>query len=289
MKTLWLALAVVQDDPVAAAMEKIAKALAETPAINLARAAEIVKVILNEGTFLESQKKHKERAEVYAKSADAFAKALEAQPTRSGPQRKCVLALQKAAKRAERKKTDEGRAGSYQYAFRRVALAFQVEQAEVRELVVIGLDCLRAGHLEEAEESLREAEERLPAILGKNRETTDKNARLAAMLLAQTHLAAGRYADGGAAARRAIDLVPDFGDETIHLRDLYENGENYDSSIRKLDEHVGKNPSDLEARFLLGFQLYFSPDRAKSKAIFRSLCEKNADDAGAKYFLERLR
>ncbi len=289
MNVAWLLLLCAQDDPVAAAMEKIRKSIAETPSLNLARSAEIVKVILNEGTFLESQKKVIEQAQVYAQAAAALGAALESQTQRTGPQRKCILGLQKAARRAEKKRTDEGRVGSFRYAFERVTLAFQVEVAELRALVSLGLDCYREGLLEEAEESLKEAEERLPHTLGKNLDSTDKNARLAPMVLAQIYLASARYAEGGAAARRSIANVPDLGDEQIHFRDLHQKGEEYDSHLRKLDEHVGKNPDDREARFLLAYQLYFSPDRAKSKPLFERLKAKDSEDRGAAYFLERLK
>ncbi|MBI2899844.1 MAG: hypothetical protein HYY17_06645 [Planctomycetes bacterium] len=278
-----------QDDPVAQAMEKIRKAIGETRSINLARTVELLKVIRNEGTFLESQKKAKEQAALYAQAADALARALEAQEARTGPLRKAVLTLQKASRRAEKKKTDEARVGAWRYAFDRIALAFQVESAELRALVSLGLDCFREGEFEEAEEALKEAEERLPAILGRDLETTDKNARFASMILAQTYLATGRYAEAGAAARRGVRLVPDLADEEIHLRDLHKNAEDYDSYLRKLDEHVAKNPADLDARFLLGFQIYFSPGRAKAKAVFEGLRERNKDDEGAAYFLEKMK
>lgn len=288
MTTLLLFLA-LQEDPVALAMAKIEQAMAQTPAVNLARSAEILKLVQNEGTFFESVGKIAEQREVYRRSAEVLAKALEAQERPTGQTRRAILALQKAAKRAETKKTDEAKISTYRFAFSRIELAFQIESAEVRALVGLGLEAFREGLLEEAEEALRDADDRLPAILGKDLETTDKNARLGSMLLAQTFLAGGRYAEAGAAARRSIELVPDWGDEEFHLRDLCKTGEDYDSSLRKLDEHVGKNPNDLDARLLLGYQLYFSPQREKSKAVFESLLEKKKDDRGANYFLERLK
>lgn len=284
-----LVCALLQDDPVAAALEKVHKAVSETRTVNLARTTEILRLIQNEGTFLESKKQFREEAEVYARSAVALAKALEAQENKTGATRRAILTLQKAVKRAEKKRTDEAKVGTFRYAFARTQLAFQVESAEVGALVSLGLECFQGGLLEEAEEALKEAEERIPSILGKDVETTDKNARLAPMILAQVFLAGGRYAEAGGAARRSIDLVPDLAEEEIPLRKLHKDGEAYDSCLRKLGEHVGKTPDDVDARFLLGYQLFFSPDAAKSKALFESILEKKKDDKGAMYFLERLK
>ncbi len=278
-----------QEDAVDAALEKVRKAVEETRTVNLARTTEILRMIQNEGTFLESKKQIREQAEVYARSAEALTKALEAQENKTGATRRSILTLQKAVKRAEKKKSDEAKVGTFRYAFAKTQLAFQVESAEVGALVGLGLECFQGGLLEEAEEALQEAEERLPSILGKDVETTDKNARLAPMILAQVYLAGSRYPEAGAAARRSIDLVPDLADEEIPLRKLHKDGEAYDSALRKLDEHVGKNPDDLDARFLLGYQVFFSPESAKSKALFESILEKKRDDKGAAYFLERLK
>jgi len=278
----------IQEDAVEAALSKVRQAIADSRSVNLARAAELLKLIQNEGTFFESQGKAAEQAGLYRQSSEALFRALEAQESKTGQTRRAILALQKAARRAERKSTDAEKVGTYRFAFSRIELAFQVESAEVRALVSLGLDCFREGLLEEAEEALREAEDRLPAILGKDLETTDKNARLGPMLLAQTYLASGRYTEAGLAARRSVELVPDWGEEDLDLRTLHKSGEGYDSFLRKLEEHVGKNPDDLDARLLLGYQLFFSPKREKSKAVFESILDKRKDDKGAAYFLERL-
>lgn len=279
----------LQDDPVEAAMTKIRKALGETPNLNLARTMEMIKLIENEGTFLESQGKAKEQAAVYAQAAEALGAALEKQESRTGWSRKAIITLQKAAKRAEKKKDDAGRVTAYVYAFQRVGMAFQVECAELNALVQLSMQCFNAGAFDEAEEAIKEVEDRLPGVLGKDLQTTSQNIRLAPIISSQLALVGKRYSDGGSAVRRLIEIFPEAGDLELSIQKLHPNAEDYESAIRKLSEHVSKNPDDLDARVLLGFQYYFGGDSPKAKAVFASVLEKKQDDAAAKYFLDKLK
>lgn len=288
MMTLAFALVLfLQDDPVEAAMKKILAEIAATPTINLARTQELLLLIQNEGTFLESQQKIKEQAAVYAQASEALATALEG--TKAAWSRKAILALQKAAKRAEKKKDDAGRVGSYTYAFQRVSMPFQVESLELGHLVKLALQSFQSGDYDEAEDAIKEVEERTPGVLGKRPETTDENIRLAPLILTQVLLVTGRYAEGGAAVRRALALVPDVGEKELPLKDLYKDVEAYEACLRKLSEHISKNPDDLDARLLLGCQYYFTDEPAKAKAVLASIVEKKKDDEAARYFLDRLK
>ncbi len=109
---------------------------------------------------------------------------------------------------------------------------------------------------------------------------------VAALALGHGLFAMGAYADAAAELRRGIRLYPAIVEVPMSRRDFYGNAETYDAQMQRLERHVAANPKDAAARFLLGYNYYFGPQRAKAAEQFRAL---GATDPEAQLFLRQLR
>ena len=154
-------------------------------------------------------------------------------------------------------------------------MEFEIESARTQGWLRLGLEYLRGGRFEESGEALAEAEDTLPALLGVDLRITDKNVRLTPMIHSQLYLAIGEFTKGGKAARRSLRLVPDWADQEFEAKSIHGEKADYSAYLRGLDEYSRKNPKDLDARFLLGYQHYFSSKPKRARAALESILKAN--------------
>ena len=108
---------------------------------------------------------------------------------------------------------------------------------------------------------------------------------MAAFALGHGLFAIGAYAQAAAELRRALGLYPAMVQVAMNRRAFYGDPVRFDEQVGRLALYVETNPNDAAARFLLGYNCFFSGRRAQAKDQFAAL---GPQDAIAQLFLEEL-
>ena len=82
------------------------------------------------------------------------------------------------------------------------------------------------------------------------------------------HFSAGDYESAAYAIRRGMDHVPSWGKDEMDPRYLYAKSADLDRHLAALTAHVERDPANGDARFLLGYMLYFTGQYAPALEQF---------------------
>jgi len=147
------------------------------------------------------------------------------------------------------------------------------QEAAARRLVDVGDRFFGRGEFARAAEAYRAAARNAP------------DDPMAAFALGHGLFATGAYAQAAAELRRALGLYPAMVQVAMNRRAFYGDPMRFDEQLGRLAAYVEANPGDADARFLLGYNYFFSGRRAEAKAEFAAL---GAQDAIAQLFLQEL-
>lgn len=217
---------------------------------------------------------------------DRLSKAVSALESKSSELRRVQNQLERGRKRAGAAADEEKKGAALRYALDRASLVVSSASGEATELVNLGLELMRSGAWEEAEDALAEAESKLPVLRASSWETTIEGPRMAAVLLARVRAAQGRVKEGADDLRRGLEKIPTWLDREIDFKEtLHLKPEDHAKFVKSLESR-GDDP---DALLLLGHERYFSAEgRAKSKDLFERVLKKRPDDSAAKAFLKKL-
>jgi len=228
----------------------------------------------------------KAEASIGATTIDRLSRAVSALESKSSELRRVQNQLERGRKRAAAAADEAKKTAALRYAIDRAALVVSAATGEATELVNLGLELMRSGAWEEAEDALVEAESKLPALRASSWESTIEGPRMAAVLLARVRAAQGRIKEGAEDLRRGLDRIPTWLDREIDFKEtLHAKPEDHAKFVKALESR-GDDP---DALLLLGHERFFSPEgRAKSKDLFERVLKKRPDDSAAKAFLKKL-
>lgn len=105
---------------------------------------------------------------------------------------------------------------------------------------------------------------------------------LAAYALGHGLFAVGDYEGAAQALRRGVQLYPALLAVPMHRRDFYGDRRVFDAQLALLQRYVQEHPDHQDARFLLGYNLFFSQQRARAREHFAAL---GKEDRAARLFL----
>ncbi len=143
----------------------------------------------------------------------------------------------------------------------------------VRRLVEAGDTYFGRGEFARAVEAYRAAARNAP------------DDPMAAFALGHGLFAMGVYTQAAAQLRLGLTLYPAMVQVAMNRRAFYGDPVRFDEQVGRLAQYVDANPGDADARFLLGYNYFFSGRRAEAKAQFDAL---GPQDPIARLFLQEL-
>jgi tetratricopeptide (TPR) repeat protein len=97
------------------------------------------------------------------------------------------------------------------------------------------------------------------------------NDPVAALALGHGLFACGEYAEAAAELRRGIRLYPGMVRVRMNRRDFYGEPAVFDRQVAALERHVAASPDDGAARFVLGYNYFFTQQYGKARAALAPL------------------
>ena len=108
---------------------------------------------------------------------------------------------------------------------------------------------------------------------------------MAAYALGHGLFAVGDYPGAAAALRRGVQLYPGLLAVRMNRRDFYGHPRAFDAQLAQLRRHVRASPADVAARFVLGYNCFFSQQLDQAREQFTAL---GRDDREARVFLAEI-
>ncbi len=95
--------------------------------------------------------------------------------------------------------------------------------------------------------------------------------------------ALGRFQEAAMAIAKGLEIYPKYAESQINRRDFYGNPAEFDLQLRNLETYVSKNPSDHNARFLLGYNYFFIQDYDRADEQLQTVLSNRVLESSARY------
>ena len=95
--------------------------------------------------------------------------------------------------------------------------------------------------------------------------------------------ALGKFEEATQAILKGLEIYPKYAESQINRRDFYGNPSEFDSQLQKLENYVHKHPTNLNARFLLGYNYFFIQDYDKADEQFQAVLSNKSLQFSARY------
>ena len=95
--------------------------------------------------------------------------------------------------------------------------------------------------------------------------------------------ALGRFEEAAEAIATGLEIYPKYAERQINRRDFYGNPSDFDLQLRNLEAYVHKNPSDPNARFLLGYNYFFIQAYDKADEQLQAVLTNRSLQSSARY------
>jgi len=286
MHVLLAVILSLQDDPVAKMQEALAKRLKAYEKFTAGALADGLRVVLEGGFALEDRKDAANAIAVYDGGIETLAKTILAMESKPPELRKALGYLDKARKRAAAAEGDDRKCAALRYGLHRAFLVYQMEVSQVTELFNLGFQLVREGAYAEAEEALKEVDDRATSLANADPRASPQAIRWVPLLMSRVHLARGQYKEAAAALRTGLERAPEWGEQGMDAAKLH-NAEEAVRIARALDDHLKKKADDADALLMRAHDTFFSADPKKSKPVLEALLKRNPEDKAAKWFVER--
>jgi tetratricopeptide (TPR) repeat protein len=100
----------------------------------------------------------------------------------------------------------------------------------------------------------------MAAKLFKRAIETQKDVPVVHIAYGDSLFALGRFDEATQAILKGLEIYPKYAESQINRRDFYGNPSDFDAQLQKLENYVHKHPTNLNARFLLGYNYFFIQD-----------------------------
>jgi tetratricopeptide (TPR) repeat protein len=95
--------------------------------------------------------------------------------------------------------------------------------------------------------------------------------------------ALGRFDEATQAILKGLEIYPKYAESQINRRDFYSNPSEFDAQLQKLENYVHKHPTNLNARFLLGYNYFFIQDYDRADEQLQAVLADKSCHSSALY------
>ena len=95
--------------------------------------------------------------------------------------------------------------------------------------------------------------------------------------------ALGRFGEAAEAIVKGLEIYPKYAESRINRRDFYGNPSEFDSQLQNLETYVSRNPTDNNARFLLGYNYFFIQDYDRADEQLQAVLANRYLHSSARY------
>ena len=101
--------------------------------------------------------------------------------------------------------------------------------------------------------------------------------------------AMGKFGEATEAIVKGLEIYPKYAESHINRRDFYGDPTEFDSQLENLEAYVSKNPSDHNARFLLGYNYFFIQDYDRADEQLQAVLTNRSLHSSARYLHNLIR
>jgi tetratricopeptide (TPR) repeat protein len=95
--------------------------------------------------------------------------------------------------------------------------------------------------------------------------------------------ALGRFDEATQAILKGLEIYPKYAESQINRRDFYSNPSEFDAQLQNLENYVHKHPTNLNARFLLGYNYFFIQDYDRADEQLQAVLSDKSCHSSALY------
>jgi tetratricopeptide (TPR) repeat protein len=95
--------------------------------------------------------------------------------------------------------------------------------------------------------------------------------------------ALGRFDEATQAILTGLEIYPKYAENPINRREFYNNPSEFDRQLRNLENYVHTNPSNLNARFLLGYNYFFTQAYEKAEEQLKAVLSSESLQPSAQF------
>jgi tetratricopeptide (TPR) repeat protein len=101
--------------------------------------------------------------------------------------------------------------------------------------------------------------------------------------MASVYMALGRFDEATQAILTGLQIYPKYAENPINRREFYNNPSEFDRQLRNLENYVSTHPSNLNARFLLGYNYFFTQAYEKAEEQLKAVLSSESLHSSAQY------
>jgi tetratricopeptide (TPR) repeat protein len=98
--------------------------------------------------------------------------------------------------------------------------------------------------------------------------------------------ALGRFDEATQAILTGLEIYPKYAENPINRREFYNNPSEFDRQLRNLENYVSAHPSNLNARFLLGYNYFFTQAYEKAEEQLKAVLSSESLHSSAQFLSE---
>ncbi|MBM3802081.1 MAG: tetratricopeptide repeat protein [Acidimicrobiia bacterium] len=95
--------------------------------------------------------------------------------------------------------------------------------------------------------------------------------------------ALGRFDEATQAILTGLEIYPKYAENPINRREFYNNPSEFDRQLRDLENYVNAHPSNLNARFLLGYNYFFTQAYEKAEEQLKAALSSQSLQSSAQF------
>jgi len=95
--------------------------------------------------------------------------------------------------------------------------------------------------------------------------------------------ALGRFDEATQAILTGLEIYPKYAENPINRREFYNNPSEFDHQLKNLENYVNTHPSNLNARFLLGYNYFFTQAYEKAEEQLKAALSSESLHSSAQY------
>lgn len=95
--------------------------------------------------------------------------------------------------------------------------------------------------------------------------------------------ALGRFDEATQAILTGLEIYPKYAENPINRREFYNNPSEFDRQLRDLENYVNAHPSNLNARFLLGYNYFFTQAYEKAEEQLKAVLSSQSLQSSAQF------
>ncbi len=123
----------------------------------------------------------------------------------------------------------------------------------------------------------------MAAKLFKRAIETQKDVPVVHIAYGDSLFALGRFDEATQAILKGLEIYPKYAEAQINRRDFYGNPSEFDAQLQRLENYVHKHPTNLNARFLLGYNYFFIQDYDRADQQLQAVLSDKSFHSSALY------